>query len=951
MRNRLAIVLLFFVALTTAPAWATTYPVTDAFSGTGALSANWTNTTETSDFNGTLVQASGQAVPSPSGTVGLATYTGAGFTNDQYAQATVQANPSSGNNNTGPCVRMDTKGDAYCYFGLPNGQLWLLQNGDPLYNNVPGTILIHWQVCPVPAVGDTIQISAVGTTITCTDVTKGTSASVNDSTLSTGNPGMMIDQRGPSGYGLGAFQADCVPSCGSGGGGGTVATPTFSPGAGTYSSAQTVTISDSTSGATIHYTTDGSTPTASSTTYTGPITVSSSETVKAIGVETGWTTSAVASATYTFNLTVATPTFSPGAGTYISTQMVIISDSTSGATIHYTMDGSTPTASSTTYTAPISVSASETVKAIGVLSGYNNSAIGSAAYTISGSGHTWYVRPDGGTRYSTNVTTGQCNGMYDAPYPGSGTNQNCAFNEVRMLYQDGSYTTGDTFPGWGWIGAGGDTYIIRGSIATGVSYRVGYNSASTYCDSTGCWGIAGNPYAAGMPPPPSGTASQHTRILGENYASCTSQSARTQIHGGWAAGAVLSFGGASYVDAACLDITDFSACGRANQQVACESNGATIADFAGSGIQFNNTSTHDTLTDIRVHGLAYSGIAGPTGDGVVLNYVDVLGNAGAGWNADAGDGTTGVGSLLVQHFNISWNGCAEEYPIVDPVPYGDCTDQDHGGYGDGFGTATVDSPSPGWQVHFDQGTVSYNTQDGLDALHIGGPGSTMTDTRVLAFGNMGQQLKVGGATATIQNSVIVGNCEAMSQAIPGTPSGYNANLDLFCRAGNTAVVVNTTPGDPAIFQDNTLYSGGYIGLEVEYATADQGSTNTLKYNNNIFVGFYNSNHGQNSTPIYSNTDLKMLTNPGASWTNNDYYGYGSSWTCPATGESAVLCVSPDLTDMTYHTYGYGNVAPASTSSPVVGAGVTITGLTTDYNGTTRANSPTIGACETTATCP
>ena len=49
------------------------------------------------------------------------------------------------------------------------------------------------------------------------------------------------------------------------------ATPTFSPAAGTYSGAQSVTISDATSGATIYYTTNGTTPTTSSTKYTGTI--------------------------------------------------------------------------------------------------------------------------------------------------------------------------------------------------------------------------------------------------------------------------------------------------------------------------------------------------------------------------------------------------------------------------------------------------------------------------------------------------------------------------------------------------------------------------------------------------------------------------------------------------------------------------------------------------------
>ncbi len=240
-------------------------------------------------------------------------------------------------------------------------------------------------------------------------------------------------------------------------------------------------------------------------------------------------------------------------------------------------------------------------------------------------GATWYVRPDGGTRYSTNKTQGQCDGKADAPYPGSGVNKHCAFNDVRMLYTDGMYADGKSFPAWGWVIAGGDTAIIRGSIGTGVSYRIGLNNTKTYDG----WGLAGDAANSGMPAPPSGTPTQHTRILGENYASCHSASAKTQLHGGSGAFAVMSLAGASYVDVACLDITDFSACGKASQRVGCDSQ-----DFAQVGIVLSNTSTHDTLTDLHIHGLAGSGLYGPTGDGVVMDYIDILGNASSGWNAD-----------------------------------------------------------------------------------------------------------------------------------------------------------------------------------------------------------------------------------------------------------------------------------------------------------------------------
>jgi Chitobiase/beta-hexosaminidase C-terminal domain/Legume lectin domain len=164
-----------------------------------------------------------------------------------------------------------------------------------------------------------------------------------------------------------------------------VATPTFSPAAGTYTSTQSVTISDATSGATIYYTTDGSTPTTSSAEYTGPIAISSTETLKAIAAATGENNSAVASAAYTITppARVATPAFSPAAGTYTSTQSVTISDATSGATIYYTSNGTTPGTSSTAYTGPITVSSTETLEAIAVATGYTDSTVASAVYTIS----------------------------------------------------------------------------------------------------------------------------------------------------------------------------------------------------------------------------------------------------------------------------------------------------------------------------------------------------------------------------------------------------------------------------------------------------------------------------------------------------------------------------------------------------------------------------------------
>jgi sugar lactone lactonase YvrE len=161
------------------------------------------------------------------------------------------------------------------------------------------------------------------------------------------------------------------------------ATPIFSLASGTYSGTQILTISDATSGAAIYYTTNGTTPTASSTQYTAPISFSSSETVKAIAIAAGYSQSALATAAYTIAPAAATPAISLASGAYSSTQMVAITDTTPGAVIYYTVNGTTPTTSSTKYSVQIAVSSSETVEAIATATGYAQSAVATAAYSIT----------------------------------------------------------------------------------------------------------------------------------------------------------------------------------------------------------------------------------------------------------------------------------------------------------------------------------------------------------------------------------------------------------------------------------------------------------------------------------------------------------------------------------------------------------------------------------------
>ena len=158
----------------------------------------------------------------------------------------------------------------------------------------------------------TITVTANGSTITAIETTFAgdTYAPASDDVWTsdgtgTGTSGVSASWEGsatevvmtrPSGNGHWRLQAitvtyttDGTPTC---------VTPTFSPAAGMFLEAQSVTVSTKTEDATIFYTTDGTEPTENSTAYTEPITVSETTTIKAIAVKDGYNNSSVASATY-----------------------------------------------------------------------------------------------------------------------------------------------------------------------------------------------------------------------------------------------------------------------------------------------------------------------------------------------------------------------------------------------------------------------------------------------------------------------------------------------------------------------------------------------------------------------------------------------------------------------------------------------------------------------------
>lgn len=99
----------------------------------------------------------------------------------------------------------------------------------------------------------------------------------------------------------------------------------------------------------------------------------------------------------------AAPTFSPAPGTYSQAQQVSLSSATSGAVIRYTTDGSTPNAGSPVYSAPLSIAASTTIRAIAIHGQSGSSSVSQGSYVIQ-SGSVWNERT---TFRIVNQTRGQ----------------------------------------------------------------------------------------------------------------------------------------------------------------------------------------------------------------------------------------------------------------------------------------------------------------------------------------------------------------------------------------------------------------------------------------------------------------------------------------------------------------------------------------------------------------
>lgn len=191
-------------------------------------------------------------------------------------------------------------------------------------------------------------------------------------------------------------------------GSGSVATPQILPGGGTFDGPTSITLSCSTPGASILYTTSGNVPVAGTSftkIYSGPFVLNGSGTVRAVAVLTGMNNSNVAVANFSILNPgfVSAPVINLPTGSYSGPVSVEINSSTVGAQVYYTLNGNSPRIDvpngfTKLYTGPIMLNTSVAIRAIAVKTGLLNSPISRADLTISPGGQTAnpLISPSGG---------------------------------------------------------------------------------------------------------------------------------------------------------------------------------------------------------------------------------------------------------------------------------------------------------------------------------------------------------------------------------------------------------------------------------------------------------------------------------------------------------------------------------------------------------------------------
>lgn len=585
---------------------------------------------------------------------------------------------------------------------------------------------------------------------------------------------------------------------------------------------------------------------------------------------------------------------------------------------------------------------------------------------------TYYVRTDGGT--ST-----QCTGTTDAAYPGSGTGQACAYNDLQYIVRHDTDGTG-SFSGTTAI-SGGDTVIIGNPGGTPGSFRVGYDPSNVW---SGC--SSSFPYGCFLDYFPAGSSSANrTKIYGRGYdTGCTGT--KVQLWAGERADSVVRL--SSHTDMQCIEITDHSSCIEngpsdgtvpgTSDPVKCERTTYPYGLWATNGI-YSDGADDVLLTNVDIHGMAYRSVFILHVGDWTLDNVNMIAAGFVGWDSDGAGDDSYTGTITLTDSRIDWSGCGEVYPITttdwrSSTDKHHCWSQDQGGFGDGIG---LGDGAPGdWT--FINTSVSHNVSDGVDLLHGSGTG-TIRFTRSIAEGNAGQAFKSSVGTTYIENSKLIGNCGFFyNQSFTSTKDTSGSSVAFNnCRANGDTISFAIPTGTQKIYiRNSTILSNGNIALYSEGASCTSA---VFSVENSIIrggreagddLGLWNGSGGNDTTDLYfaGGSDGNGTGSCGSlaiSMNNSLVYGtknLGSDTDC--SGGTNNICGFDPLFSGTikqgptsgngvasdyYQAVDYGDqlgIQSGSSAKDAANESITCDGdCTVDYNNYSRGASWDIGALE------
>jgi len=630
-----------------------------------------------------------------------------------------------------------------------------------------------------------------------------------------------------------------------------VATPVITLAGGSYTGIQTTTITDSTGGATICYTTNGSTPGAATAgtcdsaptyTYSSTLTINSSQTIKALGTKKNSTNSSVASSAYT--ITVNTPTFGTNGGSFNNDTSSTILDAFTDATICYTTNGSTPGATTPgtcdssptqTYSTAVPITVTGTVlKAIGTKSNATNSAVATSnAFTLTVGAIT--SSPGAGT------------------YPGT---QSVTLNIASTIGATAYYTTnGDA------VSCASPTYtgafnISLTTMVKAIGCKTNYNSDTAISDL----------YTITVPAAPTGVAATKT-LADKVIITWTKSTGATNYHV-W------------------RDTTDLGAAGDVNT---FDDTGAAAPTITAGTASATDGSANDKVT------LSINGASG--NNGTSYTYKVIASNAtGNSIDSNTDTGYRAPGSLTYQWYRSSGTGDSGYSSLsgATTAPYDDTAapaptiTAGSASASDGTSASYVSLSVSGQSasvgaVRYYYATVSANGATSQDTNHNDGyigVGSLTYQWQRSAADSDASYSDISGATTANYNDIgapadgsgryyrVVENASSATQQISSVDRGYKivAIISITVDANSTISYGALTAGaSKSTIQLGTrplVRNSGNVAEDFKINGQNTSCPWTLSTSagNEQYVHEYSSNGGNSWTPLDTSGNQVLVSN-------------------------------------------------------------------------------------------